>query len=84
LGWGGFAAFFSYPPLIALTIMVFALAEAALFSAGNLTSGERKDCSSHSVLAVFDVISDARISALPIAASALAPYPVMAELANLR
>jgi hypothetical protein len=73
LGWGGFAAFFSYPPLIALTIIAFALAEAGLFSAGNLTSGERKDCFSHSVLAVFDVIGDARISALPMRPVRLPP-----------
>ena len=36
LGWGGFAAFFSHPPLIALTIVFFVLVGVALFSGGNL------------------------------------------------
>ena len=43
LGWGGFAAFFSHPALIALTVALFALSGAALFSQGNLSSGERED-----------------------------------------
>ena len=43
LGWGGFAAFFSHPALIALTVALFALTCAALFSKGNLSSGERED-----------------------------------------
>jgi hypothetical protein len=43
LGRGGFAAFFSHPALIALTVALFALTCAALFSKGNLSSGERED-----------------------------------------
>src|SRR5262245_36119324 len=43
LGWGGFAAFFSHPALVALTGVVFVLAGAALFSEGNLSPGERED-----------------------------------------
>lgn len=43
LGWGGFAAFFSHPPLIGLTITVLALTGAALFSGGNLSTGVRED-----------------------------------------
>jgi hypothetical protein len=41
LGGGGFATFFSHPPLIALTIAGFFLAGVALFSGGNLSPGVR-------------------------------------------
>jgi protein-S-isoprenylcysteine O-methyltransferase Ste14 len=56
LGWGGFAAFFSHPPLIALTIVFFVLVGVALFSGGNLSSGEREDRGNRWVLAAFGVI----------------------------
>src|SRR5262249_37896638 len=39
LGWGGFAAFFSDPARIVLTIATFLLSGAALFSSGNLSPG---------------------------------------------
>jgi protein-S-isoprenylcysteine O-methyltransferase Ste14 len=56
LGWGGFAAFFSHPPLIALTIVLFALAGASLFSAGNLSSGEREYRANRWILIPFTLI----------------------------
>lgn len=56
LGWGGPAAFFSHPALIALTIAVFAMAGAAAFSPGNLSAGEREDRSNRWVIAVFAAI----------------------------
>jgi protein-S-isoprenylcysteine O-methyltransferase Ste14 len=56
LGWGGFAAFFSHPALIALAIVGLMLSGAALFSAGNLSSGEREDRSNRWVLAAFGLI----------------------------
>ncbi len=56
LGAGGFAAFFSRPPLIALAIITFALSGAALFTEGNVSSGEREDRSNRWVLAAFSVI----------------------------
>jgi protein-S-isoprenylcysteine O-methyltransferase Ste14 len=56
LGWGGFAAFFSHPPLTALTIVVVAMAGVAVFSAGNLSPGEREDRGNRWVLAAFAVI----------------------------
>ena len=56
LGWGGFAAFFSHPPLTALTIVVVAMTGVSLFSAGNLSPGEREDRSNRWVLAAFAVI----------------------------
>jgi len=43
LGWGGPAAFFSHPALIALAVAVFVLAGAALFAGGNLSPGVRED-----------------------------------------
>jgi protein-S-isoprenylcysteine O-methyltransferase Ste14 len=56
LGWGGFAAFFSHPPLIVLAIVLVALATAALFSEGNLSPGEREDRANRWVIAAFGVI----------------------------
>jgi protein-S-isoprenylcysteine O-methyltransferase Ste14 len=56
LGWGGFAAFFSHPALIALTVVTFALSGAALFTSGNLSPGEREDRANRWVIAAFGVI----------------------------
>jgi protein-S-isoprenylcysteine O-methyltransferase Ste14 len=56
VGWGGFAAFFSHPALIALGIVTFALVGAALFAGGNVNPGEREDRGNRWVLAVFGVI----------------------------
>jgi protein-S-isoprenylcysteine O-methyltransferase Ste14 len=56
LGAGGFAAFFSHAPLIALTIVFFVLVGVALFSGGNLSSGEREDRGNRWVLAAFGII----------------------------
>ncbi|HTW70251.1 MAG TPA: isoprenylcysteine carboxylmethyltransferase family protein [Acetobacteraceae bacterium] len=56
LGSGGFAAFFSHPPLIALVIVGVALTGAALFSEGNLSAGEREDRGNRWVLIAFGVI----------------------------
>jgi protein-S-isoprenylcysteine O-methyltransferase Ste14 len=43
LGWGGFAAFFSRPALLALAAITLVLTGVALFSGANLSSGERED-----------------------------------------
>jgi hypothetical protein len=56
LGWAGFRAFFSHPPLTALVIVLFLLAGLALFSGGNLSSGVREDRSNRWVVAVFGII----------------------------
>jgi protein-S-isoprenylcysteine O-methyltransferase Ste14 len=53
---GGFAAFFSHPPLIALAIELFVLSGAALFSGGNLSPGEREDRANRWVIIAFAVI----------------------------
>ena len=42
-GAGGAARFFSYPPLIAVTLVTIALGFAALFSEGHIGSGVRED-----------------------------------------
>jgi protein-S-isoprenylcysteine O-methyltransferase Ste14 len=56
LGAGGLAVFFSYPSRTALTIVLFALSGAALFSGGNLSPGEREDRANRWVIAAFGVI----------------------------
>ena len=56
LGWGGFAAFFSHPALIALALALFALSGAAFFAGGNLSPGEREDRSNRWVIVAFAVI----------------------------
>jgi hypothetical protein len=43
LGWGGFAACFSHPALLALATALFVMAGVALFSGGNLSPGARED-----------------------------------------
>jgi protein-S-isoprenylcysteine O-methyltransferase Ste14 len=56
LGWGGFAAFFGHPPLIALAVVTVVLTLAALFSAGNLSAGEQEDRGNRWVLIAFGVL----------------------------
>ncbi|HEY7247218.1 MAG TPA: isoprenylcysteine carboxylmethyltransferase family protein [Xanthobacteraceae bacterium] len=56
LGWGGFAAFFSHAPLIAVTILGCVMFALAPFSGGNLSAGEREDRSNRWVLPVFGLV----------------------------
>jgi protein-S-isoprenylcysteine O-methyltransferase Ste14 len=56
LGWGGFAAFFSHPALIALAITLLVLSGVAVFSGGNLSSGVREDRANRWVIAAFGLI----------------------------
>jgi protein-S-isoprenylcysteine O-methyltransferase Ste14 len=56
LGHGGFAAFFSHAALITLAVVLFVLSGVALFSAGNLSPGEREDRGNRWVLAAFGLI----------------------------
>src|SRR5262245_16108734 len=56
LGAGGFATFFSNPARTTLALASLALAVAALFSAGNLSAGEREDRANRWVLAAFAVL----------------------------
>jgi protein-S-isoprenylcysteine O-methyltransferase Ste14 len=56
LGWGGFAAFFSHPALIALAITLLALSGVAVFSGGNLSPGVREDRGNRWVIAAFGLI----------------------------
>jgi protein-S-isoprenylcysteine O-methyltransferase Ste14 len=57
LGWGGVAPFFAHPPLVAITIGTLAAGIAALFTKGNLSSGEREDRGNRWVLAAFGVLA---------------------------
>ncbi|HEV7545465.1 MAG TPA: isoprenylcysteine carboxylmethyltransferase family protein, partial [Reyranella sp.] len=43
LGWGGFGPFLANPARIALVVATVAMVVAALFSSGNLSTGERED-----------------------------------------
>ncbi|MDA9408078.1 methyltransferase family protein [Bradyrhizobium sp. CCBAU 45384] len=53
LGWGGLRPFFAHAPLTALTVVTVVLTVAAMFTAGNLSSGVREDRSNRWVLAAF-------------------------------
>lgn len=55
-GWGGFDAFFSHPPLIAVAIVLFALALASTFSRGNLSPGVKEDRGNRWVIAAFTAL----------------------------
>jgi protein-S-isoprenylcysteine O-methyltransferase Ste14 len=52
-GWGGFHAYFSHPPLVALAIVLAAVSSVAFFAGGNLSRGETEDRSNRWVLIVF-------------------------------
>jgi protein-S-isoprenylcysteine O-methyltransferase Ste14 len=56
LGAGGFQSFFCRPAFIALTIVLFALSGAALFSSGNLSRGVREDRGNRWVIPAFGAI----------------------------
>jgi protein-S-isoprenylcysteine O-methyltransferase Ste14 len=56
LGWGGFATFFSHPPLIALAITLLVLSGVAVFSSGNLSPGVHEDRANRWVIAAFGLI----------------------------
>jgi protein-S-isoprenylcysteine O-methyltransferase Ste14 len=53
LGWGGFAAFFAHPARTAIAAITAILVVAALFTQGNLSTGEREDRANRWVLAAF-------------------------------
>ncbi|AWV02596.1 isoprenylcysteine carboxylmethyltransferase family protein [Burkholderia sp. JP2-270] len=55
LGIGGFAAFFSHPPLTVIVVATLAMAVAAMFTEGNLSAGERENRDNRWVLAAFAV-----------------------------
>jgi protein-S-isoprenylcysteine O-methyltransferase Ste14 len=56
LGSGGFAAFFSHPPLVALAMVTLLIAVAAFFAGGSLSPGVREDRSNRWVIAALGVI----------------------------
>jgi protein-S-isoprenylcysteine O-methyltransferase Ste14 len=56
LGWGGCAAFFAHPARVALVIATLVMSGAALFSGGNLSTGEREDRANRWVIMAFALI----------------------------
>ncbi|CAP43553.1 methyltransferase family protein [Bordetella petrii] len=56
IAYGGITPFFSHPARIALTVVLFALSIAALFSGGNLNPGVREDRDNRWVLTAFAII----------------------------
>jgi protein-S-isoprenylcysteine O-methyltransferase Ste14 len=57
LGWGGFAAFFSHPSFVAMTAGTLMACVVALFSHGNLSSGEHEDRGNRWVLGAFGILA---------------------------
>jgi hypothetical protein len=55
-GAGAAGRFFSYPPLIAVTLVTIALGFAALFSEGHIGSGVKEDRSNRWVIAALGVL----------------------------
>ena len=53
---GGWRAFFSHTPLIALTVIYVALAVAAFFAGGNLSPGVREDRGNRWVISAVSII----------------------------
>jgi protein-S-isoprenylcysteine O-methyltransferase Ste14 len=60
LGWGGPAAFFAHPPLVALALVLASLAVASYFTSGNLSPGVREDRGNRWVLVAFAIIGAAQ------------------------
>jgi protein-S-isoprenylcysteine O-methyltransferase Ste14 len=56
LGWGGFGPFFSNPARTALAVATVAMTVAALFSSGNLSTGEREDRSNRWIIGALGLI----------------------------
>jgi protein-S-isoprenylcysteine O-methyltransferase Ste14 len=56
LGWGGFGPFFSNSARIALAVATVAMVVAALFSSGNLSTGEREDRSNRWIIGAVGLI----------------------------
>src|SRR5689334_704332 len=56
LGWGGFAAFFFHPPLIAVATILLALSGRSRFSGGNLSPGLREDRANRWVIVALGLI----------------------------
>ena len=56
LGWGGFGAFFSHAPLIALAFATAVLVVVSFFAGGNVSPGMREDRGNRWVLKVFALL----------------------------
>jgi protein-S-isoprenylcysteine O-methyltransferase Ste14 len=56
LGFGGLHRFVSQPALVALSIVLLVLSTVALFSSGNLSSGQREDRKNRWVIAALGIL----------------------------
>lgn len=56
LGWGGFGAYFANPARTVAVIATMVMAVAAIFSGGNISTGEREDRGNRWVLVAFSVL----------------------------
>jgi protein-S-isoprenylcysteine O-methyltransferase Ste14 len=56
LGWGGFAAFFAHPALVALTAVTFVLAVVSIFAGGSLSPGVREDRGNRWIITAVSLI----------------------------
>jgi protein-S-isoprenylcysteine O-methyltransferase Ste14 len=56
LGWGGFAAFFAHPALIALAVVLAVIAGVSFFAGGNLSTGVREDRGNRWVIPALGLI----------------------------
>jgi protein-S-isoprenylcysteine O-methyltransferase Ste14 len=56
LGWGGWTAFFSHPPLVTLAVALAVLAGVSLFADGNLSPGVREDRGNRWVIGALTLI----------------------------
>ena len=54
---GGFEAFFSHPPLVALAVLLVIILIVSLFSPANLSSGEREDRANRWVFVAFGLLA---------------------------
>ena len=66
LGWGGFAPFFSHPPLVGLAVVFLIVAIVAFFAGGSMSPGLREDRANRWVIPAFAIIG--------LAAGFFAPY----------
>jgi protein-S-isoprenylcysteine O-methyltransferase Ste14 len=57
LGWGGFAPFFSHPPLVAVVVAMVVMVVVGFFSKGNISPGEREDRGNRWVLAALGALA---------------------------
>jgi protein-S-isoprenylcysteine O-methyltransferase Ste14 len=56
-GWGGWPAFMAHPARIGAAVAIVILSAAAMFTSGNITSGQREDTKNRWILLPFLILS---------------------------